>query len=88
MLTAVLVFAAITALFEAIMLMKFFSLDTMQNKWVAGAVHITAFLVNLVVHWGTVTGTMTAVTAALVSFAVYPAVIWLKAFWKEYKHAQ
>lgn len=86
MLSAVLVFAAITALFEAILLLKFCDLPLLHNKWFAAAVHFVAFGINLIVHWGTVTGTMTAVTAALVSFAVYPAVIWLKTFVKEWKN--
>lgn len=86
MVTAVLLFAAITALFEAIMLLKWFNVDTLHKPWVAGLVHIAAFGINLLVHWGTLTGTMTAITAALVSFAVYPAVIWLKTFRTELKN--
>lgn len=86
MLTIVLSFAAITALFEAFMLLKFVSLKKLMSPWMAAFVHIIVFGINIVVHWGTIVGTMTAVTAALVSFAVYPCVIWLKAAhtsWKE-----
>lgn len=86
MLTIVIVFAAITALFEALLLLKFVSLNRLMSPWSAAAVHIGVFAINLIVHWGTIVGTMTAVTAALVSFAVYPSVIWLKTFWTEMKN--
>ena len=88
MITTVICFALITALFEAFMLLKFVSLKKMMSTWAAAAVHIGVFLINLVVHFGTIVGTMTAVTAALVSFAVYPAVIWAKTCHKEYQNAK
>lgn len=84
MLVTVLIFAAITALFEAFLLLKFVSLSKLMSPWAAAAVHIGVFAVNIIVHWGTIVGTMTAITAALVSFAVYPSVIWLKTFWSSY----
>ncbi len=84
MLVTVLIFAAITALFEAFLLLKFVSLSKLMSPWAAAAVHVGVFAVNIIVHWGTIVGTMTAITAALVSFAVYPSVIWLKTFWSSY----
>lgn len=86
MLSIVLSFALITALFEALMLLKFVSLKRLMSPWMATFVHIVVFSINLTVHWGTIVGTMTAITAALVSFAVYPAVIWIKTLWTEYHH--
>ena len=86
MLSIVLSFAVITALFEALMLLKFVSLKKLMSPWMAAFVHIIVFGINITVHWGTIVGTMTAVTAALVSFAVYPCVIWLKAWYTEWKN--
>lgn len=88
MIAIVLTFAVITALFEAFLLLKFVSLDRLMSPWSATAVHIGVFCINLAVHFGTIVGTMTAVTAALVSFAVYPAVIWVKTYLKEYRNAK
>lgn len=88
MLVTVLIFAAITALFEAFLLLKFVSLSKLMSPWAAAAVHIGVFAINIIVHWGTIVGTMTAITAALVSFAVYPSVIWLKTFWSSYNGSE
>jgi len=49
-------------------------------------VHTIAIGVNFVIHWGTIVGTMTAITAGLVSFVTVPLVITLTTFrrhWKE-----
>ena len=85
MLTAVFIFALVTALFEAVILAEFVSLRWMEKRWVKALVHTIAFGVNLAVHFGTITGTMTAVTAALVSFLVYPTVLWCKRFIVEWQ---
>lgn len=85
MLSTVIAFAVITALFEALILLKFFKLSTLTKSWFPVFVHIVVAGLNLIVHWGTIVGTMTAVTAALVSFTVFPCVIWLKTFWRSYK---
>lgn len=104
MITIVLTFAALTALFEAILLMKFSSvawltsnftirtpvrvttfrwkMDTKQLVPHASAVHLIAIVANLIIHWGTVVGTMTAVTAGLVSFITVPLVIYVMR-WRE-----
>lgn len=97
MLTTVLIFALITALFEAILLWHFSSSAWLTSSWHpaygmtisragivakraaishSSAVHLAAIGVNLIVHFGTITGTMTAITAGLVSFATVPAVTW------------
>jgi hypothetical protein len=87
MITTVLVFAAITALVEFILL-YWRSLDFLTWSWgplsTAGVVHTAAFAVNLIIHWGTIVGSMTAATALLVSFAVFPLIIWIKTYNKEY----
>ena len=88
MLVTVLIFAAITALFEAFLLLKFVSLSKLMSPWAAAAVHVGVFAINIIVHWGIIVGTMTAITAALVSFAVYPSVIWLKTFWSSYNGSE
>lgn len=97
MLTTVLIFALITALFEAILLWHFSSSQWLTSSWHpmygitisragiaakravishSSAVHLIAVVTNLVVHFGTITGTMTAITAGLVSFATVPMIIW------------
>lgn len=77
MLTTVLIFALLTALFEAVLLLKFSSARALENKWFRGGVHILAIGFNLSVHWGTIVGTMTAITAGLVSFVTVPVVVWI-----------
>lgn len=77
MLEAVFVFAAVTALFEAIVLLKLplrFRLRLLGSGVAVGTLHTFVILVNLYIHFGTVTGTMTAVTAGLTTFATVPIV--------------
>ena len=88
MVTAVLVFALLTAILEALLLYRFCSLKTLNSKSMPWIVHFIVVGINLAIHWGTIVGTMTAITAALVSFAVYPAVIWLKTFVVTYRTRQ
>lgn len=69
MLEAVAIFAALSALFEFIILAK---LPPAARYWAInhpGAVHLVTITFNLWVHFGTITGTMTAITAGLASFA-------------------
>lgn len=88
MVATVLIFALVTALFEAAILIEFVSLKLMRHRWLKFIVHLIVFGVNLWVHFGTITGTMTAVTAALVSFVVYPIILWAKTFIEEFKQQQ
>lgn len=80
---AVLIFAAITALFETVILMKVkprTRLRVLGNaKWVA-LIHAIVFFVNIAVHYGTLTGSMTAITAALSSFVTIPLVRWYSGY--------
>jgi hypothetical protein len=85
MITAVIIFACITALLELVLLLKFASVPTMNKSWFKVLVHVGVALLNLLVHWGTLVGTMTAITAALVSFMTLPLAIYLKIVWTRYK---
>jgi hypothetical protein len=69
MITTVLAFTALTALLEALLIYGAVPAHWLERRWVRAALHVAAFGGNLLIHWGTVTGTMTAVAAALASFA-------------------
>jgi hypothetical protein len=72
---AVAVFAVLSAAFELIVLLK---IPLRPRVWLfhhAGLVHMLVFGVNMAVHYGTVTGSMVAVTAGLASFATMPLAI-------------
>lgn len=74
---AVLVFALLSATFETVILMKLplkWRLRMLGSACAVGMVHIVITVANLLIHWGTVTGTMTAVTAGLASFITVPLV--------------
>lgn len=84
MLSAVIAFALLSALLELLMLLKFTSAKTLQKEGFAATVHIAVTLLNLCIHWGTIVGTMTAITACLVSFATLPLAKWIKTFWENW----
>lgn len=77
---AVLVFAAITAAFELVILMKLAPRTRCRvlgsARWVL-FIHTAVFTINLAVHYGTLVGSMTAITAALTSFVTVPFARWL-----------
>ena len=85
MVTAVLVFALLSALFEMILLLKLVPKNLMLKPWFQVTTHTVVIAANLAIHFGTITGTMTAITAGLVSFATVPMCCWLKSFWHNYK---
>lgn len=70
MLEAVLIFGVLSALFEAIIIWK------VCPRWVLARasvlIHVFVIGANLFIHFGTVTGTMTAIVAGLASFMVVP----------------
>ena len=70
MLEAVLIFGVLSALFEAIIIWK------VCPKWILFRapvmIHLFVIGANLFIHYGTVTGTMTAIVAGLASFMVVP----------------
>lgn len=75
MLEAVFIFAFVSALFELIILMKLspkVRCRILGNPALITIVHTFVITANLIIHFGTVTGTMTAITAGLASFATVP----------------
>lgn len=68
MLTATLLFALLSATLELILLLKFAPQRLLHKTWFVNTVHLTVAVLNLVIHFGTLVGTMTAITATLVSF--------------------
>ena len=79
MIEAVLVFSFLSALFEAVLLMKLplkLRLRLLGNACAVGMLHTAISVANLLIHWGTLTGSMTAVCAGLMSFATVPLVRW------------
>ncbi len=70
MLEAVLIFGALSAIFEAIVLAKACPRWLLRHGTVF--IHLFVIGVNLFIHYGTVTGTMTAIVAGLASFMVVP----------------
>lgn len=70
MVEIVLTFAALLALFEFVVLSMVpprYRLRLLGNKGACVATHIGMLLINIWVHWGTVTGTMSATGAFVVS---------------------
>lgn len=70
MIEAVLLFAALTAAFELVIFAKLSPRIRLRVLNWPGLVTAVAFAFNLWVHWGTITGSMTAVTAGMASMAV------------------
>lgn len=79
MISAVLLFGVLTAIMEMILLSMFppkYRLRILGSANYRNVLHITFLLLNLIIHWGTVIGTMSAVLAFVVSiitlrFAMY-----------------
>lgn len=72
---AVLLFAVLSALFEFIIIMKIrprTRLRILGSTRLVLFIHALTFIINISVHYGTVTGSMTAIVAALASFATVP----------------
>lgn len=79
MVDAVALFALCSALFEAVILMKLplkLRLRILGSGTAVGCIHILITLSNLFIHFGTVTGTMTAVVSGLASFVTVPLIRW------------
>jgi hypothetical protein len=72
MIEAVLVFGFLLALFEFVILSMVpprYRLRLLGSSAGCNAVHVTIFALNLWVHWGTVTGTMSATLSFVTSIA-------------------
>ena len=67
------------------LLLKWCPQELLKKVWFQSSVHVVVALLNLVVHFGTIVGTMTAITSALVSFATVPIALALKTWWKHYR---
>jgi len=87
MLSSVLVFGLLTAAVEFMLLYKFMPLRWLTKKPVQAVLHIGVAALNLAIHWGTIVGTMTAITALFVSFVTVPAVIASLTFVYTWKHS-
>jgi hypothetical protein len=85
MLSTVIIFALVTAALEFILLMKWAPSWLLRKKWFAASIHVIAFGGNMLIHWGTIVGTMTAVVACLASFVTFPAAKWMKTLWENYR---
>lgn len=73
MIEAVMLFAALTGVFEWVLLLKLKPRQRIRILRFPGLITAALFAANLIIHWGTMTGSMTAVTAALASFIVTSA---------------
>lgn len=73
MIETVFIFALVTALGEWAVLAKCKPRTRLRLLGHPGAITACAFAFNLWVHWGTVVGSMTAITAALASMATTEA---------------
>lgn len=70
MIEAVLVFAALLCVFEFVVLSMIaprYRLRLLGNKAACTSVHVLMLVLNLWIHWGTVTGTMSATGAFVAS---------------------
>lgn len=75
MIEAVLLFALITSIFELVILLKLkprTRLRLLGSPYAVSLVHAIVFAINIAVHYGTLVGSMTAITAALTSFVTVP----------------
>lgn len=72
MLQTVLIFAAVTAVFEFILLARATPRIRQYLLSHDGILHAVVIGLNMFIHWGTITGSMTAVVAGLTSFLTVP----------------
>lgn len=83
MIETVFTFAFVSALFELVVLMKMkprTRLRILGSKRAVTLLHVMVIAFNITVHYGTVTGSLTAVTAGLVSFVCVPIARWLSGY--------
>ena len=72
MLEAVLIFGVLSAVFEAIVIKRMCPRWLLQSSAGGLFIHTMVISINLFIHYGTVTGTMTAIVAGIASFMVVP----------------
>lgn len=85
LITTVLVFALLTAFVEFFLLYHYMPLRWLKKKPVQFLLHFGVAALNLAVHWGTIVGTMTAISALLISFATVPLTIAALIFMHNYR---
>lgn len=81
MIEAVLLFGAMSAVFELVvlgMLSPRTRLRVLGSAYKQNLLHVGFLLLNLMIHWGTMTGSMTAIVAFLASI---PTVLIAKLVW-------
>lgn len=76
MIEATFIFAMLTALFELVLVCKMSQRTRMHVLRYPALITLLFFAFNLIIHFGTVVGTMTAVCAALVSMGVTALLRW------------
>jgi len=76
MLEATFVFALLTVLFEAALVIKMHQKTRMHVLRYPALITGAFFVFNLIIHFGTVVGTMTAVCAGLASMAATSVLRW------------
>jgi uncharacterized membrane protein YkgB len=77
---AVILFSFLSAALEFVLLMKTpprYRLRLLGSSVAVGIVHTVVGITNLIVHFGTLIGSMSAVVSALASFATIPFARWL-----------
>lgn len=76
MVTAVLIFAALTAALEILILAKLSIPKRLRVLGYPTLITATMFALNLIIHFGTMTGSMTAIVAALASIVTVEIARW------------
>lgn len=80
MIESVLLFAALSAAFEFVVLMKLAPRTRLRllgsRRWVS-TIHTVVIMGNILIHYGTFTGSMVAIVSGLASFATIPFAKWL-----------
>jgi len=88
LINAVLLFAALSALFEFAIVMKLkprTRLRILGNDNKVRLIHLIVFVINISIHYGTVVGSMTAIVAALASFITIPLARWVSGYIQSYR---
>lgn len=80
MIDAVLLFGAMNVLFEFVLLSMLaprMRLRVLGSPHKRNLLHVGFLLLNLIIHWGTVVGTMSAIGAFISSMVTVRAAMWL-----------
>lgn len=83
MIDAVLLFGALNIAFEFVLLSMMpprYRLRLLGLPYYRNALHVSFLLLNLIIHWGTLIGTMSAVLAFITSMITVRIAMWLYGF--------